>query len=716
VFVGGAGESDDQRTRSGLVAVVDGTGIPLHVSTGAAYVPVLVTEIHNGVGFSVIGSDYYTNPTVEFTPSIPAGQTYRLVHYLRGNLKTQPLGAYTRLADGIRGAEDLWAYAKTTRLGNTTFTGNKVFSDLMEIAGPVTFLAGVSADQPKISFAEVPASASQYVLISQVQVTTAPDNYYRWYFNGESVVRTYNARWDLGSGDWFSDNVGNVASYVVAMDASDGEDHYIYKQAAPASWPNADWGVVGDIQRRVGIFIGKRADDGPDDVAGVAVSTFVSGRPDLWPNADPDYVLDLTGSSSDRGQARVYNTFERTGLVAGLSYTRNAGWDNATHKWASDEDTKGAASVGLTRDGWLSIRTKDDTATDWDDVDGWDVDCSLQGFYMGTWSWWPPGWGSSAAIAVRPGIPGVREETWVIGPTSDGANAFRVGPHPAGPFTSVASSSLAEANTVVWDESTNSFYAILNDGTVDASVDGLDAAWFNVGSVATSTNQLRLSGNVNGCITYLAGGTDVYEAASPAGPWVLVTAFMVLHQDFLYHAGSDRWIACGTIAAGQTGLWYSSDRVNWSVAALAGPAYSQDDSTRFLALALNPEDNILLAIGANDHTGDDRTLFARSTDGGLTWTREVRDDIDQFQPKSGVSDRFFNSINYINGRFLATGTGPGGNTVLVGDRLGDNWVHVPGVVGDAGFVVSFNGRVAYSKRTIALAAGNEIRMSATLTR
>lgn len=143
VFVGGSGETNDQRTRSGLVAVIDGDGFPLHIFNGSIYVPVVVSSIQTSGGSNVVGSGYYLNPTVLFAPAIPSGQPYRLAYYQRSNLISQPTSTYSRLANGIRGNEDLWAYSKTTRLAAVTFTGAKVFQDPVAFQG--TVLASAAA-------------------------------------------------------------------------------------------------------------------------------------------------------------------------------------------------------------------------------------------------------------------------------------------------------------------------------------------------------------------------------------------------------------------------------------------------------------------------------------------------------------------------------------------------------------------------------------------
>lgn len=151
VFVGALGATNDQRTRSGLVAVLDGDGLPLHVLSGSVYAPVLAQLIHDGLSNNVVGvtaSEFFTNPTVTFTTPIPAGQSYRLSYASRGNLATQSTQVLSRLAQGVRGGEDLWAYVKTTRSGAATFTGNKIFNSLVTFNDPVTFNDTVVFNDP----------------------------------------------------------------------------------------------------------------------------------------------------------------------------------------------------------------------------------------------------------------------------------------------------------------------------------------------------------------------------------------------------------------------------------------------------------------------------------------------------------------------------------------------------------------------------------------
>lgn len=147
VFVGEAGETNDTRTRTQLVQVLTDTGLPLTVLVGTTYQPVRVTAIHDG-GPTVVGNEFQVDPTIDLSPAIPAGTSYRLSYYVRGNVKSQPLHTYSRLKDDALGTDSLLANVNTILLANNTFAGNKIFTGDIEIQGTTTFEGPVTVTEP----------------------------------------------------------------------------------------------------------------------------------------------------------------------------------------------------------------------------------------------------------------------------------------------------------------------------------------------------------------------------------------------------------------------------------------------------------------------------------------------------------------------------------------------------------------------------------------
>lgn len=127
VFVGEAGEIDHPRVRRQLVQVWNSNNEPLTVLVGASYQAVQVVAIHDG-GPTVIGSEFYTNPTVDFSPSIPTGIAYRLSYYVRGNVKTQPVHSYARLEHNPLGIDEVSADVRNVLSAEATFLGDKFFN------------------------------------------------------------------------------------------------------------------------------------------------------------------------------------------------------------------------------------------------------------------------------------------------------------------------------------------------------------------------------------------------------------------------------------------------------------------------------------------------------------------------------------------------------------------------------------------------------------
>jgi len=153
VYVGPSGATDDARTRAGLVGVLTSTGEGLVAeSPSYSFSAVLVSKVHDGAGYSVIGttaSGFYTDPTIRVT--LPASTSYRLLYYVRSKVKNQDASVFTRLAQGLRGSAELTAemrnatsfYPTGTAWHDTEANGpntlkdqvDKIVRDLIDNAG-----------------------------------------------------------------------------------------------------------------------------------------------------------------------------------------------------------------------------------------------------------------------------------------------------------------------------------------------------------------------------------------------------------------------------------------------------------------------------------------------------------------------------------------------------------------------------------------------------
>lgn len=105
VFVGALGTSNTADSRQRLISVLDSNDNEIIDSSGNTVVPSL---IHDGSSTNVVGtqtSGFYTSPTVNFSPAIPSGTTYRIYYGERSNLATLPISAFTDII--IRGAEEV---------------------------------------------------------------------------------------------------------------------------------------------------------------------------------------------------------------------------------------------------------------------------------------------------------------------------------------------------------------------------------------------------------------------------------------------------------------------------------------------------------------------------------------------------------------------------------------------------------------------------------
>jgi hypothetical protein len=131
-----------QTTRDILASVFDAnTGLPLHIDIGGGtFVAVKVTAITDALDVNVIGTGdgFYTNPKFHFTPSIPASVTFYVTFQGRANLVNSHTGIFPIALLGLRGNDELWAYAKTTREGVVEFNSDKAFNDAVTVGGTFT--------------------------------------------------------------------------------------------------------------------------------------------------------------------------------------------------------------------------------------------------------------------------------------------------------------------------------------------------------------------------------------------------------------------------------------------------------------------------------------------------------------------------------------------------------------------------------------------------
>jgi hypothetical protein len=713
VFVGAAGALDDQRTRSGLIALTDGNGIPLHVFTGSVWEPVLVTKIHDGGGFSVLGTDYFVNPTVDVVPDIPAFGVYRTAHYVRGNLKTQPVGAYTRLANGVRGAEDLWAYAKTTRLGNVTFTGDKVFADPVTFASTTEFqdeadfldeadfhsivrfenastvdvVARAVVDTPFFTLPEIPGTSVFYQM-GEALALTGPDRYWRSYLGGRaSQDNTFNARWDDGASQWFADDGGGSDDAVrFHNDYDSGIATIARRQSPPASWPNSSWdnGSSPDDQLFLWGWLGSgREIQEPNSDR----PTFISTDASQFSTPDYDYVMDLGGSAAPEGILREYVAFERAGIeTPGLSFVRNATWDLSSQEWERQTANKAAYKVTVGGADLFSFRrSKAQGPNDWFD-DAWDVRGSLHGLQLSGWQFNATLNVSFNSIAVRPGNS-TRDEIWLVSGSDVGSGTPGVVASygsPAGQLTLTLFTNPDAPTAAYWAEADSKFYVLTDAPEILSSPDapvGI-GPWAVEAALPTTLNLIEVADDGSVVMANFQGAGDVYEGASIAGPFTqrdirggLGSGGFLQDIGFTHgRSGTKRWIAVMNVNPGDQGIYYSTDRVNWTAATLSGPPVDDAGASGFSTVAYNPDDDVLLAMGTTDQT-DGRPCIAVSVDGGVNWARI--DPSNFFAPgwAGFVGGIFPKATHYAAGKFLTWWTNAGFTTGNVTMASADGLVH-----------------------------------------
>lgn len=121
VFVGAFGLPNNQANRDLLISVLDDSDNEIIDLFGAKVVASSIVD-NNILSTNLVGtqaSGFFNSPTVNFTPPIPAGTTYRIYYGERSNLATLPMDAFTTIK--IRGAQEVNAdIEKTLRDLHTT--------------------------------------------------------------------------------------------------------------------------------------------------------------------------------------------------------------------------------------------------------------------------------------------------------------------------------------------------------------------------------------------------------------------------------------------------------------------------------------------------------------------------------------------------------------------------------------------------------------------
>jgi len=390
-----------QRVRTGLVAILNGAGEPLTILVGAAYVPVLVTLIHDGLSNDVIGNGFESGPTIAISPSIPSGQSYRLAYSTRASAVTVGAGLSTRLASGITALGEIYALARTTDLlsaklaadnvmtgennftGNNTFdgddthNGNDVHTGNESHSGSETFtgemkLDRVAADQPR---AETTIYNANFVQIWESKTNNAPNMFMRMYTYGPTPFGGYggfalvtNARWDSGTGLWTADNTGTNATMMVVSHTG---MFTLTREDTTVTWNSAGWTVSANAFSGMG--------DG-----GFAASILDSDRPLLQTTTKSE---DHPGAPTNRWKelfkfpctattyARAYvGGITPAGPVELFCITLNAVWDPDSALWSLDDDASNALQFKMVaEDGGNAIFMygKGTLSADWIDT-AWD--------------------------------------------------------------------------------------------------------------------------------------------------------------------------------------------------------------------------------------------------------------------------------------------------------------------------------------------------------
>lgn len=332
VFVAAPGATNDQRTRSGLIAILDSTGAPLTVLVSGTYQAVKASLIHDGANNNVVGTSYRVNPTVNVSPSIPASTTYRYVYYKRSNLVGQDQGALTRFNNGLGGLDDLSAFTKSLDLVAAklnvanTWTATQSFN--------------TGAIVPSLKFALLPTVGAPRVLMWEAPIDLAGTVFARAYYKGGATGGfeiTLNARWASPGSGWIGVDTGKPAvRYTFATDSGG-----IFKKeviATPTStFPDSDWA-------------GSSSSSSTTLDSGLQVTATL-----------PDYLLECLedlNAAPFAGQYRSVLNTTATGVpaprvyaqganssTAGFVITNNAKWDSVNSRWVSDSPSSHEATM-----------------------------------------------------------------------------------------------------------------------------------------------------------------------------------------------------------------------------------------------------------------------------------------------------------------------------------------------------------------------------------
>lgn len=410
VFVGAPGSVDDQRTRSGLVALIDGNGLPIQVTTvvgpGNTYLtPVTVSLIHNGASLNVIGNSYFTGPTINLSPPIPNGQTYKISYYTRNTLVVQNEAILTRFQNGVFGYEALWTHSRDTRESAVTFSGEKTFTNnvtvladtaLLNLAitgfitSPVSYKKSLTYNNIDQSFALAAtgilgtnSTADQdtishpYQLLHAYKTTVFDNVRVRVYSSTASeYVITSNARWGGGGAQsWFADDTSFDA--VKVSIGPSGLRWESKNSITPASWLDSAWnGTVGAGRGIPQLFFAASLAIDQDDATSPMLKSNkrAADHPGFPANQFKLVGEWLTGTGVIK--ARIYSG--GTGANLGLlNVTLNAFYDPATSLWAADNTAipamrftwEVAAGTGL-----ILASSKAITTVPWADTFGsWDT-------------------------------------------------------------------------------------------------------------------------------------------------------------------------------------------------------------------------------------------------------------------------------------------------------------------------------------------------------
>jgi hypothetical protein len=275
-----------------------------------------------------------------------------------------------------------------------------------------------------------------------------------------------------------------------------------------------------------------------------------------------------------------------------------------------------------------------------------------------------PGGTGSPAVAATPRLAG-GAGTWSVG-TSLGATTTLNGVAYGGAFVAVGTTGtsgalFSSADGKTWSASTNplpataSFNAVTYDslhasyvsvgtgGTVIAVTPASSSAWWQQAN--STTSDLYAATNNGSGFLVATGANGTIIASSTWGTWVpatMIPAAAVGKALYGVTYGYSTTLASYVfVAVGQAGtILYSTDGLNWTVAASVSPANSNDlKAVKYGGLDASAV-GIFVAVGANG------TVL--TSEDGISWTNQAATGI----PTTSA----LNSITYATGRrFIAVG-------------------------------------------------------------